>query len=145
MWCRTQNQLIASECAIIDTTIFEMDCVSASFGTHDTTYYLDTFAYWKNKDLKISLENKKNGSTWSDRLGSYEVHIPWCDFRFVLYKSCPLYFFQNEGTHCVKSFRMRDTMDQKALNMAFFRQLLSFDSRSNLWWFLGGVWKMCCI
>ena len=49
MWCRTRNQLIASECAIINTTIFEMDCVSTSFGTHDTTYYLDTFADWKKK------------------------------------------------------------------------------------------------
>ena len=44
IWCRTWNQLIASEFAIIDTAIFEMDCVSTSLGTHDTTYYPDTFA-----------------------------------------------------------------------------------------------------
>ena len=33
-----------------------MDCVSTIFGTHDTTFYPDTFAEWKIKYWTVDLE-----------------------------------------------------------------------------------------
>lgn len=33
-----------------------MDCVSTTFGTHDTTFYPDTFADWKIKYWTVDLE-----------------------------------------------------------------------------------------
>lgn len=33
-----------------------MDCVSTTFGTHDRTFYPDTFADWKIKYWTVDLE-----------------------------------------------------------------------------------------
>ena len=36
-----------------------MDCVSTTFGTHDTTFYSDTFADWKIKDWTVDLKMER--------------------------------------------------------------------------------------
>ena len=49
------------------------DGICPLFGTHNTTFYADKFADRQIRQLVVACENKENGCTWTDTLGSYEV------------------------------------------------------------------------
>ena len=84
-----------------------MESVSTISWTYNTIFYPDNLADWKIKDFTITLENKKNGSTRSHRLGNYESPIPLCDCRFTLYRNGQLYVFKYEKTHLIKGRKLR--------------------------------------
>ena len=113
-----------------------MESVSTISGTYNTIFYPDNLADWKIKDFTITLENKKNGSTRSHRLGNYESPIPLCDCRFTLYRNGQLYVFKYEKTHLIKGRKLRT---RKPRIRTLFMQWLPHHSNNTLWCFLGEV------